>query len=110
MTALGAPLRDQHCGPVPEEAWAADRIARQRGRVEMLNAVRPGGLDRWTMDVGQYELMRAHILETVDAFADEDGTVSLKLEPICSTGWRSEAPARCRRRHECLTEYPCHST
>jgi Family of unknown function (DUF6958) len=43
----------------------------------MFNASRPGGLDRWTMDVRQHELMRNHILETIDAFAD-DGTVPLK--------------------------------
>ena len=43
----------------------------------MFNASRPVGLDKWTMDVCQYELMHNHILETIDAFAD-DGTVPLK--------------------------------
>lgn len=79
MTAVGARVRDAHCGPVPDEAWAADRIARRRGRVEMFNAIRPGGLDRWTMDERQYELMRVHILEMVDAFAEEDGSIPLKV-------------------------------
>ena len=79
MTAVGARVRDEHCGPVPDEAWAADRLARQRGRVEMFNVIRPGGLDRWTMDEGQYELMRAHILEMIDAFAEEDGSIPLKV-------------------------------
>ena len=72
------PKRDAHAGPVPDSAWEADAIARERGRVEMFNAVRPGGLDGWTMDLRQYELMREHILETIDALADEDGSVPLK--------------------------------
>lgn len=58
--------RDPHSGPVPESAWAADEEARRRGRVQMFNATRPGGLDGWTMDAEQYALMREHILETVD--------------------------------------------
>lgn len=45
----------------------------------MFNAIRPGGLDEWTMDVHQYELMREHILETIDAFADEDGSAPRKV-------------------------------
>ena len=45
----------------------------------MFNATRPDGLDRWTMDVRQYELMREHILEMIDAFADEDGSIPLKV-------------------------------
>ena len=43
-------VRDPHSGPVPETAWGADALARQRGRVEMFNATRAGGLDNWTMD------------------------------------------------------------
>jgi hypothetical protein len=58
--------RDPHAGPVPESAWAADAEARRRGRVQMFNATRPGGLDGWTMDAEQYDLVRAHILEMVD--------------------------------------------
>lgn len=54
--------RDRHAGPVPASAWAADDLARRRGRVEMFNASRPGGLDGWTMDETQYRLMREHIL------------------------------------------------
>jgi hypothetical protein len=68
--------RDPHSGPVPEAAWHADTIARGRGRVEIFNATRPGGLDGWTMDVGQYELMRAHILEMIDEAADDGGADS----------------------------------
>ena len=69
---------DPHSGPVPEQAWAADAAARERGRVEMFNATRPDGLDRWTMDLAQYELMRSHILDMIDDFAGEDGTILLK--------------------------------
>lgn len=62
---------DPHAGPVPESAWAADERARARGRVEMFNASRPGGLDGWTMNLTQYELLRSHILElTEDAGPD----------------------------------------
>ena len=67
----------RHSGPVPQSAWAADAEARKRGRVEMFNASRPGGLDRWTMDVEQYELMRAHILQMLEEEADPDGTILL---------------------------------
>lgn len=66
-----------HSGPVPASAWEADAAARQRGRVEMFNASRPGGLDRWTMAIEQYELMRTHILTMLDEEAGEDGTVLL---------------------------------
>lgn len=72
------PSRDPHGGPVPEQAWHADAVARERGRVEMFNATRPGGLDGWTMDLRQYELMRAHILDVLDDHADPDGTVALR--------------------------------
>lgn len=72
--------RDRHCGPVPPEAWAADAEARARGRVEIFNATRPGGLDRWTMDLRQYELMRAHILDFLDEHAGPDGSVRLWRE------------------------------
>ena len=70
--------RDRHSGPVPPEAWAADGEARARGRVEIFNATRPGGLDRWTMDERQYDLMRAHILDFIDEHAGPDGSVRLK--------------------------------
>lgn len=43
--------RDPHSGTVPASAWEADERARARGRVEMFNATRPGGLDGWTMDL-----------------------------------------------------------
>ncbi|MDJ0768225.1 MAG: hypothetical protein QNJ12_05500 [Ilumatobacter sp.] len=72
------PERDPHAGPVPQPAWDADAEARERGRVEIFNATRPGGLDGWTMGLAQYELMRAHILEMLDDECDDDGTVLLK--------------------------------
>ncbi|NAZ83012.1 hypothetical protein GTR02_14425 [Kineococcus sp. R8] len=69
---------DPHRGPVPATAWAADAAARARGRVLMLNAGRPGGVDGgWTMDAAQYEAVRAHLLEVLDADADADGAVPL---------------------------------
>lgn len=70
--------RDPHCGPVPEAAWDADAEARQRGRVEIFNAVKPDGLDHWTMDAEQYEAMRDHILTMIDTESDKDGTILLK--------------------------------
>ncbi len=72
-------VRDEHCGPVPDGAWAADSETRRaKGRVQIFNATRPGGLDGWTMDIVQYELIRAHILEMIDDEADDDGTIALK--------------------------------
>ena len=68
--------RDPYRGPVSPGAWTADAEARQRGRVMMFNATRPDGMDGWTMDVRQYELMRTHILSMLEA--DEDGTILLK--------------------------------
>lgn len=70
--------RDPHSGPVPEQAWHADALARRRGRVQIFNATRPDGLDGWTMDERQYELMRAHILDMIDEQAAGDGTVALR--------------------------------
>jgi hypothetical protein len=72
-------VRDRHCGPVPEEAWLADAEARTRGRVEIFNAIKLDGMDHWTMDVRQYELMRQHILDMLDDDAGEDGTILLKV-------------------------------
>lgn len=69
---------DPHSGPVSDRAWHADALARERGRVEIFNATRPHGLDGWTMDLAQYELMRAHVLDMVDEHAAEDGTVALR--------------------------------
>ena len=74
------PVRDPHSGPVPEAAWAADTAARARGRVAIMNAVRADGLDGgWTMDERIWELMRSHILETIDDHGGPDGTVALGL-------------------------------
>ncbi|MGY1710657.1 DUF6958 family protein [Geodermatophilus sp. SYSU D00758] len=71
-------MRDAHSGPVPDSAWAADAAARARGRVVVFNATRPGGLDGWTMDLRQYELLRAHVLDAVDELAGPDGTALLR--------------------------------
>lgn len=71
--------RDEHCGPVPDSAWAADGDTRRsKGRVQIFNATRPGGLDGWTMDAAQYELLRSHILDMIDDEAGSDGTITLK--------------------------------
>lgn len=71
--------RDPHCGPVPAAAWAADELARARGRVAVFNAQRPDGLDGgWTMDERIWRLLRRHVLDTIDELADEDGTVALR--------------------------------
>ena len=71
MTARKVPrARDPHAGPVPASAWAADAKARAKGRVAIFNATRPGGLDGWTMDVAQYEAVRALILRLLDAAPD----------------------------------------
>ena len=69
---------DPHSAPVPRSAWAADEVARRRGRVEMFNATRPGGLDGWTMDLAQYELLRGHILDVLKDPVHDDGSVLLK--------------------------------
>lgn len=69
--------RDPHCGPVPPSALRADAATRSRGRVQMLNATKPGGLDGWTLDLPRYELLRQHILDTIDEFAEEDGSVAV---------------------------------
>ena len=50
------------------------------GRVEIFNATRPGGLDKWTMDLAQYELIRSHILEVIDD--EEDGIALLKMSSL----------------------------
>jgi hypothetical protein len=65
-------------GPVSDIAWHADAAARARGRVAIFNATRPNGLDGWTMDLQQYELMRSHILQMLEQEADANGAVALK--------------------------------
>jgi glyoxylate carboligase len=45
-----------------------------------MNAVRDDGPDGgWTMDERNGELMRGHVLDTIDEHAVPDGTVALKL-------------------------------
>lgn len=51
------------------DAWA-------KGRALILNANKPGYSEAFTISSEQYELLRAAILEAVDAFADERGEVS----------------------------------
>ena len=70
---------DPHSAPVSPRAWAEDELARERGRVQMFNATRPDGLDGWTIALEQYELLVDVILNTIDAFAVEDGTVALQV-------------------------------
>lgn len=69
---------DRHRGPVPDSALIVDAAARARGRVAMFNASRPGGLDGWTISLAQWEVMRAHILDTIDLLAEADGSVRLE--------------------------------
>lgn len=71
--------RDEHAGPVPDSAWEADQVSRkEKGRVEIFNATRPGGLDGWTMDEDQYQAVHDIILEMIDNHADGDGTIKLQ--------------------------------
>ena len=64
---------------MPDPAWAKDAETRRTaGRVEILNATRPGGLNGWTMDAAQYHAVHDLILETIDDDADNDGTVRLQ--------------------------------
>jgi hypothetical protein len=72
------PVRDPHAGPVSDAAWAVDAEARTRGRVAIFNATRPNGLDGWTMDARQYELMRTHILAMIDEKGDRDEGILVK--------------------------------
>ena len=91
--------RDPHHGPVPDSAWAADDAARRRGRVQIFNATRPGGLDGWTMDLTQYQLMRGHTLGFVDD-ADE-----VLLKDVVES-----AQARVRRAHPAFPTAACATT
>ena len=43
-------------GNAGAKAWAEDKLARQRGRVQIFNSTRPHGMDGWTMDRGQVKL------------------------------------------------------
>ena len=79
-TVLGVTIeRDPHAGPVPDASWKLDAETRQaKGRVQIFNATRPGGLDGWTMDADQYEAVRTLVLEMLEDDADDDGTLLLK--------------------------------
>ncbi|SNS44758.1 hypothetical protein SAMN04488107_2598 [Geodermatophilus saharensis] len=46
--------------------------------MQVFDATRPGGLDGWTTDLAQYELVRAHVLDTLDDLAGPDGWVLLR--------------------------------
>ena len=89
--------RDEHCGPAPDSAWTADKIAREtKGRVEIFNAIKPDGLDNWTMDLDQYTALRDLILEMVDEEGGDDGTVLLK--DIVSAAQAATGTMSCSRR------------
>ena len=63
----------------PPRRGKADELAREtKGRVEIFDARRPGGLDNWTMDLAPYEAMRNLTLEVIDDEGGDDGTVLLK--------------------------------
>ena len=64
--------------PVSAKAWAADKLARSKGRVHIFNSTRPHGMDGWTMDLKQYTLMRKHILECIKKKSDASGAVALQ--------------------------------
>ncbi|CAE7944597.1 unnamed protein product [Symbiodinium sp. KB8] len=64
---------------VSAKARAADKLARKSGRVHIFNATRPHGMDGWTMDLKQYELIRGHILKAIDQKGDAEGAVPLQL-------------------------------
>ena len=44
----------------------------------MLNGSLEGGMEDWTLDLEQYELVRDLIVASIEDFADEDGTIALK--------------------------------
>ncbi len=44
----------------------------------MLNGSLEGGMEDWTLDLEQYELVRNLILTSIEEFADDDGTIALK--------------------------------
>lgn len=63
---------------MPDAAFEQDRRDRERGRVRMLNGALEGGMEDWTLPEEQYGLVRGVILEAIDDFADDDGTILLK--------------------------------
>ena len=46
----------KYMGKSGAKAWAEDKLARQRGRVQIFNSTRPYGMDGWTMDRGEVKL------------------------------------------------------
>lgn len=56
----------------------------------MFNASRPGGLDGWTMDLTQYELIRALVLEQA-ADAGPDGVLLKDLVAVAQSTFESHA-------------------
>lgn len=71
--------RDPLAGPVPAAALRADAATRASGRVQMLNASQPGGLDGWTLDLPRYELLTEILFDAIDEQADDDGAVALPV-------------------------------
>ena len=63
---------------MPAEAFDQDAQDRERGRVRMLNGSLKGGMEDWTMSLAQYEPVRELILEIIENYADDDGTVLLR--------------------------------
>lgn len=72
------PTDHPHSGPVPQSAWDLDAEDRRGGRVRMFNATLPGGVETWTMDLTQYEVVSDFILSMIDDEADGDGTIRLQ--------------------------------
>lgn len=72
------PTENPHAGPVPPSAWDLDAQDRERGRVRMFNATLPGGVETWTMDLTQYEVVATFIVDMIDEEADPDGTIRLQ--------------------------------
>lgn len=63
---------------VPEDAFHADDLARQRGRVRMLNGALEGGMEDWTLPLEQWLLVRQAIHDALDQLADREGSAALK--------------------------------
>lgn len=77
--------RDENAGPIPDTAWHADAESRaDKGRVEIFNATRPGGLDGWTMDEDQYRAIHDLVLEMIVDHADDAARSNASHAPALS--------------------------